>query len=157
MKQSSRTCLNLAFTIAVLLLALPAFAGTKYQTSLVPNQDGSMPGFSSSGSSIRIDDHLQVTGKIKRVVDGGDLVSTESDSTTDDYSVEIDLAVAATGSSGTITISFDVKNGNGTFKADISADPVLSGAAIGDGVAVNGVRVKDSSGTVLGTGGFGVR
>lgn len=137
-----------------LLAAAPAIAGTKYQTSLVPNVAGSQPGFSQNGSSVKIDDHRRLKGKIKKVVDGtGALVTTDSLNPADNYSIEIDLAVPATSLSGTVTVSFDVNNGNGKFAADLSTDPTLVGAVAGDGVAINGVRVKDSNGTVLGIGG----
>lgn len=134
--------------------AAPAAAGTKYQTSLVPNVAASTPGFSQKGSSIKIDDHRALKGKIKKVVDGtGALVTTDPMNPADNYTVEIDLAVPATTLSGTTVVSFDVKNGNGTFAADLTADPTLAGAVAGDGVAINGVRVKDPNGTVLGVGG----
>ncbi len=138
-----------------LFAASSASAGTKYQTSLVPTVAGAMPGLAASGSSIKLDGHRHLKGKLKKVVDGvGALVTTDGVPSADDYKVEIDLAVAATATSGTVTVSLDPKNGNGTFAADISGDPVLAGAALGDGIAVNAVRVKDSGGTVIGNGGI---
>jgi len=140
-----------------LVVASPVSAGTKFQTSLVPNVAGSMPGFSAKGSSIKIDGHRNLKGKIKKVVDGtGALVTTDDMNPADNYTVEVDLSVPATAAAGTITVSFDVKNGNGTFAADVSGDPVFAGAVLGDGVAVTGIRVKDSSATVLGVGGFAI-
>ena len=58
--------------------------------------------------------------------------------------------------SGTVTASFDVKNGNGTYAADLTSDPVFTGAMLGDGVSVLGVRVKDNTATVIGTGGVAI-
>lgn len=137
--------------------ASSALAGTKYQTSLVPTVSGTMPGFSQKGSSIKIDGHRSLKGKLKKAVDGtGALVTTDPMNPADNYSVEVDVAVAATATSGTVTVSFDLKNGNGTFAADISGDPALAGAVLGDGIAINAVRVKDGSGTVIGTGGVTV-
>jgi len=142
---------------AVIVGAGPVAAGTKFQTSLVPTVAGTPPGFSASGSSLFIDGHRQLKGKIKKVVDGaGLLVTTDGTPSLDDYRVEIDLTVAATATTGTAVVKFDVKNGNGKFSASLSGDPVFTGAAVGDGVAVTGIRVKDGSGTVIGTGGFAV-
>jgi hypothetical protein len=148
------TFMATALAAGVALSASSALAGTKYQTSLVPTVSGAMPGFSAKGSSIKIDGHRSVKGKLKKVVDGaGALVTTDPLNPTDNYSIEIDVAAAAVPVSGTVTVSFDVKNGNGTFAADISADPALAGAVLGNGIAVNAVRVKDGSGTVIGAGG----
>jgi hypothetical protein len=141
----------------VFVAAGPVTAGTKYQTSLVPNVAGTMPGFSANGSSIKIDGHRMLKGKIKKVVDGtGALVTTDGTPSLDDYSVEVDLSVPTTAVSGTVTVKFDLNNGNGKFAADLSGDPVFVGATLGDGVAVTAIRVKDSAGTVLGVGGFAV-
>ncbi len=138
--------------------ASTAVAGTKYQTSLVPNVAGTLPGFASSGASIKLDDKLAVKGKVKTVVDAvGDRITTDPENPLDDYKVEIDLAVPATAASGTISISFDLKNGNGKFQADISGDPVFVGTSSGDGVAVEAVRVLDANGAVIGVGGFSVK
>ncbi|MBI3769734.1 MAG: hypothetical protein HY271_14770 [Deltaproteobacteria bacterium] len=124
---------------------------------MVPTVAGVMPGFSASGSSIKIDGHRSLKGKLKNVVDvTGARVTTDPMNTADNYSVEVDVAVAATATTGTVTVSFDLKNGNGGFAADVSGDPVLIGATLGDGVAINAVRVKDGSGTVIGTGGVAV-
>lgn len=146
-----------AFTVGLLALAPPAHAGTKYQTTLVPDVAGSTPGFSGKGSSIKLDGHRKLKGKVKKVVDGaGSLVSTDPGVPQDDYSVEVDLTVPATATSGTVTVPFDLNNGNGNFAADLTTDPVFTGASLGDGVAVTGVRVKDSAGTVLGNGGIAI-
>jgi len=51
-----------------------AVAGTKYQTSLVPNVAGTAPGFAFTGASVKLDDNLLVKGKIKTVVDAGGTV-----------------------------------------------------------------------------------
>jgi hypothetical protein len=147
-----------ALVATALLTASSALAVTKYQTSLVPNVAGETPGFATTGSSISIDGHGLLKGKIKKVVDGSGLaVTTDPLNPADNYSVEVDLAVAATATSGTVTVSFDVKKGNGNFSADISADPVLANAVLGDGVAVTGVRVRDGGGNVLGTGGVAIQ
>jgi len=143
---------------AALSIASMAVAGTKFQTSLVPNVAGSQPGFASSGASIKLDDQLRVKGKVKTVVDAaGDRVTTDIAEPLDDYTVEVDLTVPATAVSGTISIPFDVKNGNGKFAADIGADPVFAGAAVGDGVAIEAVRVLDPNGAIIGVGGVAVR
>lgn len=148
----------LAFCAGIVLASSQAFAGTKYQTSLVPDVAGTNPGFSAKGSSIKVDDQLRLKGKIKNVVDAAGLrVTTDGVPSLDDYSVEVDLSVPATGASGTLVVPFDLTNGNGKFSLDFSADPILAGAASGDGVRVLGVRVKDSSGTVMGGGGFAIR
>ncbi len=150
--------LALAAVCAFALTATPSLAGTKFQTSIVPDVAGTLPGFSPSGSSIKLDDKLRLKGKIKKVVDGaGVRVTTDGVPSVDDYSVEVDLSVPATAGSGTVTVSFDVKNGNGKFAADLTGDPALVGAVSGDGVNVGAVRVKDSSGTVIGGGGFAVK
>jgi hypothetical protein len=142
---------------AMLAAASPAHAGSKYQTTLVPTTTASQPGFSAKGSSIKINGARALKGKIKKVVDGtGMLVTTDGTPSLDDYTVEVDLAVAATAMTGTVTVAFDLDNGNGKFAADISGDAVFTGAMLGDGVSVLGVRVKDSSGTVIGTGGFAI-
>ncbi len=55
----------------------PVHAGGKYQTTLVPNVAGTHPGFSATGSSIKMQNG-RVTGKIKGVVDGtGNRVTTD--------------------------------------------------------------------------------
>jgi hypothetical protein len=132
--------------------AAGAHAVTKYQTSLVPDVAGTTPGFSAKGSSIRINGHLVLKGKLKGVVDGsGDRITATN------YSVEVDVTVPATAASETVTVSFNLKNGNGTFVKDLSTDPVLSAAGVGDGVAVTAVRVKDNASTVIGHGGFAIQ
>jgi hypothetical protein len=145
------SCSLLAFAVGICGLASPVHAGTKYQTTLVPGAPGTTPGFSSSGSSIKIDGKRQVLkGKIKNVVDAlGARITTDGVPSSDDYSVEVDLSVG-----GTVVVPFDLKNGNGKFVQDLTA--TLSGAALGDGVAVTAVRVKDDLGTVIGNGGVAV-
>ncbi len=140
------------------LLPTQVHAATKYQTSLVPNVAGTMPGFSANGSSIQLNSHLALKGKIKGVVDStGARITTDPANPADNYSVEVDIFVPHTGGTETVTVSFDLKNGNGTFSEDLSSDPVLTAAATGDGVAVLAVRVKDNSTPVplvIGVGGF---
>ena len=150
---------SIAAAFALTLVASgAAVAGTKFQTSLVPNMSGTSPGFSASGSSLFVDGHRMLKGKIKKVVDAASaLVSTDgTPATGDEYTVEVDLTVPATLVSGTVVVPFELKNGNGKFSASISADPVFAGSALGNGVAVTAIRVKDSLGTVLGVGGFAI-
>ena len=151
--------MTLAATCAAVGIATaPALAGTKYQTSLVPILAGSTPGFAASGSSIKIDDKLRLKGKVKKIVDGaGDRVTTDGIPSADDYSVEVDLGLASGTSAGTVVVSFDVNNGNGKFSVDLTGDPAIAGGGPGDGVAVTGVRVNDSLGTLLGVGGFAIK
>jgi hypothetical protein len=139
-------------------LTAPAHGGTKYQTSLVPNVAGTSPGFAGAGSSIKIDGHRMLKGKIKKVVDVlSALVTTDGVlPSVDDYTIEVDLTVPATATSGTVTVPFDLKNGNGKFAADVTGDPVFAGAVLGDGVAVTAIRVKDRAGAVLGVGGVAI-
>ena len=149
--------IGFAAVLGVAAAATAAHAGSKYQTTLVPTVAGATPGFSAKGSSIKLDGHRKLKGKIKKVVDGaGALVTTDGTPSADDYTVEVDLAVSATATTGTVTVPFDLGNGNGNFALDISADPVFTGAALGDGVSVNAVRVKDSGGAVLGGGGVAI-
>ena len=105
--------------LCVLALGLPsvAQAGTKYQSNLTPDTAASDPGFSAKGSSIKIDDLLRVKGKIKGVIDGGMVVTTDPLDAGDDYYVEIDVRAVDTGNQATVTIFFDLKNGNGKFSA----------------------------------------
>jgi len=144
---------TLTFAAALAAVA-PAHAGSKYQTTLVPTSTTAVPGFSAKGSSIKLDGHLALKGKIKKVVNGSGLVTTDGTPSADDYSVEVDLAVPATAATGTVTVAFDVNNGNGKFAASLVGNPVFAGSALGDGVSVLAVRVKDASSTVIGTGGF---
>jgi hypothetical protein len=154
------------FLFALVLLAgmslSPALAqaGTTYKTSLVPVPVGEPPTlfFSAQGSKIILRDQLKLKGGIKTVVDAlGERITTDSEDPGDDYSVEVDLSVPATLSSGTVIMNFDLKNGNGKFSADLTVDPLLAGALPGDAVTVGEVRVRDSSGTVIGRGGIAVR
>jgi len=133
----------------IVLGPIRAHAGTKYQTSLVPDVALLTPGFSANGSSIQLNGKLALKGKIKGVVDvNGDRITATN------YSVEVDLSIPATATTETVTVSFDLTNGNGKFSADLSADPGLSAAAVGNGVAVLAVRVKDDAAAVIGHGGF---
>ncbi len=160
MQMRSRMCALAVAIVPGILMAFavrPASAGTKIQASLVPNVAGTMPGFSENGSSIKLDDHLSLKGKVKKVVDGaGARVTTDGVPSTDDYTVEVDVSVPATLTSGTVTVAFDVTNGNGSFAEDLSTNPLFAGTTSGDGVAVTAVRVKDSGGTVRGVGGFAI-
>ena len=120
------------------------------------------PGFSARGSSIKIVSRgqLSLKGKIKRVVDAdGNLVTTRRQDPDDDYTIEVEVFVPATDSSGTISLSFDLNNGNGKFKARLRGDEALTGALRGDGVVIEEVRIFDASDTLLGVGGvtFGAR
>ena len=154
----STRLLALVVASAIGMATAPAYAGTKYQTNLVPSAAGSTPGFQSNGSSVKVDDKLVIKGKIKKVVDGaGALGTTDVAEPLDDYSIEMDLAVAAAATTGTIVVKFDVKKGNGKFSADISGDAVFVGTTAGQGVTVTAVRVKDAGGNVLGVGGFALK
>ncbi len=141
----------------IALAAAPAHGNSKAEVSLVPVVKGSKPGFSADGSSLRIDArHLK--GKIKKVVDAqGNLVSTNPKDAADDYSVEIDVTVLTGPTTGTIAVKFDLKNGNGKLKADLSSNSIFAGAPAGAGVAVNAVRVKDGTGAVIGSGGYALK
>lgn len=155
----------LCFLSAAAWLAAPASAeaaATSYQTSLVPIEADATPGFSTNGSSIKIisgNHQLRVKGKIKRIVDeNGDRVTTVRSDSDDDYVVEIDLFVPATDESDTVSIPFDLKNGNGTFQTRVNrGDSIFAGAAKGDGVVIEAVRVLDASGTLIGAGGVSLR
>lgn len=145
---------SLALTVGLFSLAAPAYAITKYQTSLVPNFWSATPGFSAKGSKIKINGHRSLKGKIKKVVDGtGTLVSTDGVPSADDYKIEVDLLVPTTALFGTVTVPFDVKNGNGKFSVNIMANPILFGAAFGDALVIQAIRVKDGVGTLIGVGG----
>src|SRR5262249_19934978 len=133
----------------VTLLPVSAHAVTKYQASLVPDVAGPPPVFSSKGSSIQINGHLALKGKLKGAVDG---TGTRISGLT--YSVEVDLSIPATSTSETLSVPCVLTNGNCTFKEDLSTDAGLSAAMVGDGVAVLAVRVKDNNGAVIGRGGF---
>ena len=138
-----------AVMISLAFASVPALAGTKFQTSLVPTLVGASPGFSNAGSSVKIDINA-VKGKIKKVVDGaGALVSTDGTPSADDYTIEIDT-LEANATTGMLVIPFDLTNGNGKFSLSLSG--VFTPA--GQSLSFTGIRVKDSVGTVLGTGGI---
>jgi len=155
----------LCFLFVAAWLAAPASAeaaATSYRTSLVPIEADAAPGFSTNGSSIKIisgNNQLRVKGKIKRVVDeNGDRVTTDRSDSDDDYVVEIDLFVPATDESDTVSIPFDLKNGNGVFRTHVKrGDPIFAGAMKGDGVVIESVRIFDASGTLIGGGGVSLR
>ena len=146
----------LALAALLALGTAPAQAGTKYQTTLVPNVAGTMPGFSAKGSSVKLDgSRHMLSGKLKNVIDGtGARVTTDTTMPGDNYSVEVDLSIPAVPATTTVTASFDLMNGNGKFAVDLGTDPVFAAAVVGQGVAVLAVRVKDSTGTVIGVGGI---
>jgi hypothetical protein len=54
--------------------------------------------------------------------------------------------VPATAAIGTVSVPFDLGNGNGKLAADISDNPVFTGAAVGDGVSVLAVRSRTAAG-----------
>ena len=142
---------GLAIAVGFMGVSAPAHAGTKYQTNLVPVSATGQPGFSASGSSIKIErSPMTVSGKIKKVVDGtGALVTTDGAPSADDYTVEVDRSCPATLVSDTVTVPVELKNGNGKFTQTAAA---LCGVA-GDGVAITAIRVKDDAGAVIGVGG----
>ncbi len=134
--------------IALLLLPTgPVHASSKYQTTLVPNLTGTHPGFSASGSSIKIQNG-KVTGKIKGVVDG-----TGNRVTASNYSVHVSFTELNMGTNGSITVSFNLTNGNASFSQDATAAFSAAGATTGDGIAIDGVRVMDNMMNVIGGGG----
>jgi len=142
---------GLAIAMGLTGMSASAHAGTKYQTNLVPVLAAGQPGFSASGSSIKIDrSPMTVSGKIKKVVDGtGALVTTDGAPSADDYTVEVDRSCPATLASDTVTVPVELKNGNGKFTQTAAA---LCGVA-GDGVGIMAIRVKNAAGTVIGVGG----
>ena len=134
----------------------PVHAGSKYQTTLVPNLAGTNPGFSASGSSIKIQ-HGMVTGKIKGVVDGaGNPVTTDPTNPADNYSVSVAFTELSMGTTGSVTVTFDLTNGNGTFAKDATGAFSAAGATLGDGITIDSVRVIDSMQNVIGGGGVAV-
>jgi hypothetical protein len=154
----ARLATSVLAAVAALLATTAAVAGTKYQTSLVPIAADTMPGFSASGSKLKLDDQLSLKGKIKKVVDGSNArVTTDGVPSGDDYSVEVDLGLASGSAAGTVTVPFDLNNGNGKFSADLTGHPALAGGISGDGVAVTAVRVKNGSGMLIGVGGFAIK
>ncbi len=148
--------------ISVGWLSAPAAAGaaTTFQVSLVPIEADAAPGFSEKGSSVKIvsNNHVQVKGKIKAVVDAnGERVSTRTNDSGDDYHIEVDIFVPATGEEDTISIPFDLKKGNGNFKLRVNGSPALNAAMSGDGVIVEEVRVFNALDEQIGGGGFSLR
>jgi hypothetical protein len=151
-----------SIVIPLLFMLAPgaALGGSFYQTTLVPDEADATPGFRANGSSIKIvsSGNLRLKGKIKGVVDeSGNEVTTDRNDGDDDYCVEIDLFVAATEEEGTAEVCFDVKKGNGTFKANLGGEPALAGATTGNAVTVGEVRVLDGAGEVIGSGGVALR
>ncbi len=57
------------------------------------------------------------------------------------------------GTTGTVTVTFDLTNGNGTFAKDASTAFSAAGATAGDGIAIDSVRVMDDMQNVIGGGG----
>lgn len=140
------------------MIAGPAHAGSKYQASLVPVMEGNKPGFRADGSDLRIDEHKKVKGKLHEVVNAaGNKVTTDGHPSADDYVLDIDLSVPATGQSTIAAIPFDLRDGHADIKADLRNNAVFAGAKTGDGVAVTGVRVKDASATIIGNAGFALK
>ncbi len=134
---------------AMTLVPVRAHAVTKYQTSLVPDVAGTKPGFSAKGSSIQINGHLALKGKLKGAIDG---TGARINGLT--YTIEVDISIPATSATETISVACELTNGNCTFKEDLNSDVDLSAAAVGEGVAVLAVRVKDNNSVVIGRGGF---
>lgn len=151
----------LAFGTLLLLAPGVAWAGaTSFQTSLVPDVANTTPGFRAEGSSLKIvsSGNLRVRGKLKGVADAqGDPVTTNRNDDGDDYCVELDLFVAATDQAGTVTLCFDVRKDNASFKGKLGGGPVFADAEKGDGVSVREIRVLDSAGDVIGSGGLSLR
>lgn len=147
---------SLLAAAAVLGLVVPAQAGSKAQMTLVPTVAGTTPGFSARGSSVKVDGTRHVvSGKLKNVVDAGGLrLTTDPATTGDEYSVEVDLEVLPTAATTTVSASFELKNGNGGFSVSLDGNPVFDAAALGDGIGVRAVRVKDALGAVVGSGGI---
>ena len=131
-----------ALLAVVWSIAVPAYAGPKYQTTLVPLQAGTMPGFSASGSSFTLTPS-GYKGKIKGVVDGtGMRVTTNPADPADKYKFVLELEVPARGAFIFTAGEFDLKKGNGTFAGSLHFDPPI---VSGDGVAVNALRLRDPS------------
>ena len=151
---------GLLISAAFLVASSPIHAATTYKASLVPVQADTAPGFSARGSSIKMvsSNQLRVKGKIKRVVDvDGNRVTTRPEDPDDDYTVEVDVFVPATDVSETISMHFDLKNGNGTFKTRVNRGNALQDAMKGDGVVIEGVRIFDALDTLIGGGGLSLR
>ncbi len=150
----------LAISAAWLIAAAPGYAGTTYKANLVPVEAGTAPGFSANGSSIKLvsSNRLKLKGTIKKVVDvDGNRVTTQRNDPDDDYILEIDIFVPAIDASSTISIPFDVKNGNGKFKSRVPPDDVLKGAVRGYGMLIEAIRIFDGSDTLIGGGGVALR
>jgi hypothetical protein len=151
--------------LAAAWLGAPAPAGaasTFHPTSLVPHEADTAPTFSTPGSSLKLisgNGRLKVKGKLKRVVDAsGDRITTDRSDPDDDYAIEIDLSVPATGATETVAIAFDLKNGNATFRTDVKRNaPLFDGAEKGDAVIVDAVRIFEPTGALIGVGGVALR
>ena len=165
MKKTLKKTLMAAFwglliSAAWLAASGPIHAATTYQASLVPVQADTVPGFSARGSSIKIvsNNQLRMKGKIKQVVDvDGNRVTTRPEDSDDDYTVEVDFFVPATDDSGTISMLFDLKNGNGKFRMHVNGNDAFPDAMRGDGVVIEEVRIFDASHTLIGVGGVSLR
>jgi hypothetical protein len=154
----------LVSSAALLIAADPGHAATTYKANLVPLEAGTAPGFSANGSSVKIvgKNKLSLKGKIKNVVDvDGNRVTTQRNDPDDDYILEIDIFVPATDPAtdafSTISIPFDLKNGNGKFKTRMLADDLLKGAVRGYGILIEAIRIFDGSDTLIGGGGVALR
>jgi hypothetical protein len=152
------------FSILLGLAPGAAWAGnTSYQTSLVPDYADTMNGFRADGSSIKIvsSGNMRVMGKLKGVVDAnGDPVTTDQKDPNDVYCVEIDFFVQSVGTEGTASMSeicFDVKNGNARFSGRLGQELANLGGQKGSGVTVREIRVFDSGGNRIGSGGVALR
>jgi hypothetical protein len=164
--QRENHAMRQAFLLVSILLGLApgaAWAGnTSYQTSLVPDF-ADPPTFRANGSSIKIVSvgNVRVMGKLKGVVDAdGDPVTTDEKDPNDVYCVEIDVFVQSVGNDGTASMSetcFDVKNGNAHFRGKLGQELANLGAQKGNGVTVREIRVFDSGGNRIGSGGVALR
>jgi hypothetical protein len=137
-------------------------ASTFHQTSLVPLEADTAPTFSTSGSALKLlsgNHRLKIKGKLKRMVDArGDRITTDRRDPDDDYAIEIDLFIPASGASETVSIAFDLENGNATFRTDVKRSaPLFDGAEMGDAVVVDAVRIFEPTGALIGVGGVALR
>ncbi len=159
MESTMRRHFVLVSLLGLLLLAPgAAWAASSFRTSLVPDVEGTTPGFRANGSSIMIvsSGNLRVKGKLKGVVDDqGDRVDTEPNNELDDYRVEIVLYVPDADQEVTVEIRFDLRNGNGTFKRQLTGMSLP--AEGGRGITVREILVIDGAGNVIGSGGVSLR